>query len=90
MTVVFHGHNTVRHLEEDRIKVTLKHETWEMEFKTFKSASAQTLVDIAARRFGKEAGAFSGFFDGRIIGSEQTVGGCGIEDGGQVDLRDRV
>jgi hypothetical protein len=44
-------------------------------------------VDIAARKLGKEDGDFRGLVDGCIIGPEETMASCAIEDGFQIDLR---
>lgn len=44
-------------------------------------------MDIAARKLGKEDGDFRGLVDGSIIGPEETIASCGIEDGFQIGLR---
>ena len=66
--------------------MTLKHEGWEIQFRASKYTVVQKLVDIAARKLGKEDGDFRGLVDGRIISPEETIASCGIEDGFQIDL----
>lgn len=58
----------------------------EIELRATKSTLVRKLVDIAARKFGKEDGDFEGIFNGYIINSEETIGCCGIEDGDYIDL----
>lgn len=87
LTTILHYCNRLWRVGDDKIKVTLKHEGWGIDLRAPKCTVLQKLVDTAARKLGKEDGDFRGLFDGCIIGPEETIASCGIEDGFQIDLR---